>query len=395
MRRDAAQSCHLRPAAERAGSLTPEATPHEAAAGVARTPRFRRGEWRALAANQLERLRDELEAVEAVGPPNGQEPELFEARKRIVQKHLGRAEEAMAPVGLVSLLRNWYSGAAIETVWASLHRASETLLLIQPAPSLASELADIGVAFETSLGSEDPRRTDLAKPLAEARKILFEEQRPDKVTDTLRSKLVAARRAANIASDTAHSAVRKWRNALVVAGFAVSVLALGVAVVHAIVPDFLSLAPGERTNGGRTAEPWEVELVGALGGAVAALLALNRFAGFTDPYGLPTAQALLRIPMAAVTGLVGVLLMQTAALDILEPQTGSSVLAYAFVFGYAQEPLLRLIDRQAGDVLDPARDKNEPASRPRQVRERPTHTGERIDRATPGGGHGSGETPES
>lgn len=111
---------------------------------------------------------------------------------------------------------------------------------------------------------------------------------------------------------------------------------------------------------GDAAEPWQVELIGSLGGALAAVLALNRFSGFTDPASLPVTQALLRIPTAAVTGLVGVVLMQSSVLDALMPQSGTKVLAYAFLFGYAQEPLLRMIDRQAGKVMDPARAKDEP-----------------------------------
>jgi hypothetical protein len=141
----------------------------------------------------------------------------------------------------------------------------------------------------------------------------------------------------------------------------VTLLALVVAGLHALVPNFLSLAPVGVPGHSGAVEPWAVELVGAVGGAIAALLALNRFSGFTDPFGLPTVQALVRIPTAAVTSLFGVVLMQTSALDALKPQQGTKVLAYAFLFGYAQEPFLRMLDRQAGKVLNPARDKSEPA----------------------------------
>jgi hypothetical protein len=144
-----------------------------------------------------------------------------------------------------------------------------------------------------------------------------------------------------------------------------AVLSAVVAIVHAFVPAFLSLTPTTTPTGtvkqvGDAVEPWQVELIGSLGGALAAVLALNRFSGFTDPSGLPVTQALLRIPTAAVTGLVGVVMMQTSTLDVLKAQNGTTVLAYAFLFGYAQEPLLRMIDRQAGRVLDPARAKDEP-----------------------------------
>jgi hypothetical protein len=173
--------------------------------------------------------------------------------------------------------------------------------------------------------------------------------------------LVAILHAANVASDTAHAAVRKWRNVLLLAGAAVGALSIALAVVHAIAPSFLSLLPASGpAMQGDAVEPWEVELVGTVGGGIAAVLALTRFSGFTDPSGLPTIQALVRIPMSAMTSLFGVVFMQTSTLDALKPQTHpTTILAFSFLFGYAQEPLLRAIDRQAGKVLDPARTKDE------------------------------------
>ncbi len=103
--------------------------------------------------------------------------------------------------------------------------------------------------------------------------------------------------------------------------------------------------------------------MGAFGGAIAAVVAINRFSGFTDPYGLPLYQALVRIPMASATALFGVVLMQSGVLDALKPQSGTKILAYAVLFGYAQEPFLRMVDRQAGKVLDPARGKDDPSKK--------------------------------
>jgi hypothetical protein len=201
----------------------------------------------------------------------------------------------------------------------------------------------------------------LAHFLSEVSDVLVMNQPQEQLTATLRGKLKAVRSAANIASDTAHETVRSWRNLLFVGGSVLGVLAAVVTAVHVAVPSFFSLVPSGVTQKGDAIEPWQVVLVGSLGGALAAVLALIRFSGYTDPAGLPVVQALLRIPTAAVTSLIGVLLMQTATLDVLKPQNGATVLAYAFFFGYAQEALLRGIDRRAGMVLDPARSKDEPA----------------------------------
>ena len=316
-----------------------------------------RGAWQANLANQVQRLSDELETLPR---PAEDGRALFESYRRVVERHLDRAGKVLEPVGRLQLLFDWYSGAAIETASASLHRASETLLMIQSPAALASELPDVAAAFESNLPPDDPRRMDLKPALDEAAQVLLDEHGPRDVTDVLRARLRAARRAANAVTAMAQSSVRRWRNALVWAGAWVAFLAIAVAVVDGLVSDFLSLAPNGMGNDGAV-DPWSVELVGAVGGALAALLALTRFSGFTDPFGLPTTQALLRIPTAAATSLVGVVLMQTAALDALRPQEGTKVLAFAFLFGFAQEPLLRMIDRQAGKVLNPARDKSEPA----------------------------------
>jgi hypothetical protein len=321
--------------------------------------RRRRGSWRVIAENELHRLEDSLAAVEELSAKDESATRWIEATSR----YLERARQALAPTRRLGRFRDWYSGAAVETTWTSLHRAGESLLWIEPAVELIVEFPNLEATFESNIKENDPRRVKLAPALAEAQRILLTEQRPEKVTDALRAKLVAILYAAHVASDTAHETVRRWRNVLFLTGLAVAILAIVVAAIHAIAPSFLSLVPTDGVTQKHDAtEVWEVEVVAAIGGAITAVLALNRFSGFTDPFGLPTIQALVRIPMAAVIGLFGILLMQTSTLGALKPQDGTAILAYAFLFGYAQEPLLRAIDRQAGKVLDPARAKDEPTA---------------------------------
>jgi uncharacterized membrane protein YgcG len=325
-----------------------------------------RSAWRVLARSEIDRLADELKLV---GPPPQVEqvttqtdPEAYvDDVRAIVQQHLDRAEASLVRVGPFRAIRSWYSGAALEEAWLNIHRAGEALLMIQSPGSLIGEFVQIDAAFRATIQPSDPRYANLAHLLTEINTVLVTNQRPDELSAILRSKLKAVRSVANVASDTAHETVRRWRNLLLVGGCVLGVLAVAVTVVHAIAPAFFSLVPIGIRQTSDAIEPWEVALIGSMGGALAAVLALNGFSGFTDPAGLPVVQALLRIPTAAVTSLIGVLLMQTATLDVLKPQNGATVLAYAFFFGYAQEPLLRAIDRRAGLVLDPARSKDEPA----------------------------------
>jgi hypothetical protein len=257
-------------------------------------------------------------------------------------------------------VRNWYSGARLETAWGALHDAGEALLNLQPTEEVRAQIPDLRAALEAALSPGDPRLAAYEERLREI------EASEGPLTATQLAHARTARRVANAASDSAHAVVRRWRNLLLAVGCLVGLLTVALAVVQAFVPEFLQLKPPgceDRPQGcGDTVKVWQVEAVGAFGGAMAAVLALNRFSGFTDPHGLPLYQALLRVPMAAATSLLGAFLMQSGVLGALNPQSGNELLAYALLFGYAQEPLLRLVDRQAGEVLGPARGKNDPVT---------------------------------
>jgi hypothetical protein len=338
-----------------------------------------------VARSEIGRIEDELQLA---APPPELNKLVSEADPRLylktvaetVREHLSNARQALESTALLRLLFDWYSGAAVEQTWLNIHRAAEALLMIQSSATVTSAFVEIDAAFRATIKPDDARFKELNYALSEIEEVLLKKQRPAELGAVLRAKLLAVLHSVNAASDTAHETVRQWRNLLLIGGFALATLSGALAIMHAFVPTFLSLTPTTNPTAtvkqvGDAIEPWQVELIGSVGGALAAVLALNRFSGFTDPAGLPVTQALLRIPTAAVTGLVGVVLMQTSTLGLLKAQNGTTVLAYAFLFGYAQEPLLRMIDRQAGKVLDPARAKDEPVKPipPAPSPARPTH----------------------
>ncbi|HEX8075868.1 MAG TPA: hypothetical protein VF545_12915 [Thermoleophilaceae bacterium] len=320
--------------------------------------------WQTWVMNEADRLEDELRLLPPE-PPTGVAARQYSAVREAAAAKIAQARESAAPVSM-DWLRDRYSGARIEMSWASLHRAEEELLGVQPSVTLLAQIPDLLAGVRANLTPDDPR----FDPFTDQLRAIEDDCRPAprELTPLERAQLRAVRRATNVASDQAHGVVRKWRNVLLAVGSFVSLTVAAVAIVHAAVPSFLPLT----NDAGSGAEVWAVETVGAFGGSVAAVLAVNRFSGFADPYGLPFYQALLRIPMAAATALLGAILMQSNVLGALDAQDGKRLLAYSVLFGYAQEPLLRLIDRQAGKVLDPARSKDDP-SRPAQ------HTRSRHD----------------
>jgi hypothetical protein len=149
-----------------------------------------------------------------------------------------------------------------------------------------------------------------------------------------------------------------YRNLLLMLGVGLAIVLGALAVFHALVPSFLSFAESPADD---APEVWSIEVAGFFGGSIAAVLALSRLEGVTGPYSLSGYQALLRVPMSGAVALFGMLLLQSNALGALKPVHGLEVYAYAIFFGYAQEPLLRMIDKRAESVLESARTKDDPA----------------------------------
>ena len=102
-----------------------------------------------------------------------------------------------------------------------------------------------------------------------------------------------------------------------------------------------------------------VELVGLTAAAIAAAGAIRKLRGSSEKYGLLAALAALKLPTGAVTALLGLLLMRGQFVPGLSAlDTSAQILAWALVFGYAQQLFTRLVDQQGQTVLDSVRGAN-------------------------------------
>jgi hypothetical protein len=119
-----------------------------------------------------------------------------------------------------------------------------------------------------------------------------------------------------------------------------------------------------------TAKPLDlvvVELVGLTAAAVAAAAAIRGIKGSSERYGLPVALAALKLPTGAITAFLGLLLMRGQFVPGLTAlDTSAQILAWALVFGYAQQLFTRLVDQQGQTVLNDVRgaDRPQPSSTP-------------------------------
>jgi hypothetical protein len=95
-----------------------------------------------------------------------------------------------------------------------------------------------------------------------------------------------------------------------------------------------------------------IELWGAFGGAIGALVAVRRLRGHSAPLSMGVAQIAIKLPAGALVALFIVLVLQAGIVNDLDVVKSASQLAgYAAIFGFAEEAATRWADRKAAELL--------------------------------------------
>ncbi|MEA2311811.1 MAG: hypothetical protein QOE28_1779 [Solirubrobacteraceae bacterium] len=285
-----------------------------------------------------------------------------------IQGHLDTARDAArrpADMPLRSRVRASIAGSDLARVATNLDAAEADLLRLAPPSYVKGQTPSLLAHVRQHLPAHDPRRQALEE-IARGRSELDASQH---------DVLVAVTRAASSEARREVARVRSFRNVLLVTALVLLLLVGGLAVVGIAAPDAIplcftpgtsvvcpthqaALGPGESAAAAaqRIASPWDlplIELVGLMAAAVAGAVALRNVRGTSTPYSLPVALAVLKLPTGALTAVLGLLLMRgefipgLSALDF-----PAQIVAWAVVFGYAQQLLTRLVDQQAHTVLD-------------------------------------------
>lgn len=327
--------------------------------------------WKTIVRARIARIEDELRLSETLGVSTP----VADVARAAVKAELARARDALGPGGEGGRrLWLWWTGSDQEQAWLAVHAAEVQLTLAQRDEALRAELPVLEAKVRSRLKSRDALVTAWIELLAKARKS------SDPVD---RFAIRQMKETLYEVSDGGHVRTRSFRNILVVV---IAILALAVGVLA--IPQVSDWIPLETTASsesdtdpaGEAAEPnaegspeiqpadpdgtdstqeadssldsvWQVELLGALGGLLAALSAVQRLRGFRNPYNLPLVQAVLKIPAGALTALTGLVLMQSGII-FLEPQEGAALGAYAIFFGAAQDVITRLVDRKAREITE-------------------------------------------
>jgi hypothetical protein len=232
-----------------------------------------------------------------------------------------------------------------------------------------------------------------------------------RIVEAERGKIVTTVRAASSAGLREQIRLRSFRNVVIVTAGLMTVLAIGVALTgffwrtlvplcfapeeaglttvvcpteqsKPFIPEGQPIPEGQQQQGDggqqqgdlevediddvieRTAKPADlmvVELVGLTAAAIAATAAIRRIKGSSERYGLPVALAVLKLPTGAITAFLGLLLMRGQFVPGLTAlDTSAQILAWALVFGYAQQLFTRFVDQQGQTVLDNIRSADQP-----------------------------------
>jgi hypothetical protein len=332
-----------------------------------------------------------------------------------IQRHLEAAREAarvekLNPRRRFRVFRN---GPLIERATSNLDAAEAHLLNLVPPEYILGQMPCLLRHVRCHLPSTDPRRQEF-EVIAERLGIKdpYRPQPPNGMPSSTeeklatvqeeRRKIVTIVRGASSAALREHVRLRSFRNVVVVTATFMTLLAIAVAAMGFLQPasiplcfapeeagvatvvcptnqsgPFVPLGEGPQPSARErdideviqeTARPQDiivVELVGLTAAAIATAATIRSIRGSSERYGLPVSLAALKLPTGAITALLGLLLMRGQFVPGLSAlDTSAQILAWALVFGYAQQAFTRLVDQQGQTVLDSVRGADRPQPDP-------------------------------
>jgi hypothetical protein len=345
--------------------------------------------WRVNILAAADALCYELDALPAATEPA--EQKLRESVGEAVKHHLCVARKAAWPYDEKRLtvgeqFVDWWTGAPCEAAYVNVHEAEIALAQLLPDDQIQARIPEALARLQT-MDVTDPRRQAAETRLASN---LTESQR--------RAEFQSATRMGMELKDLQHDRLRAFRNVVLTTATGLAFLVATVCLVGAWRPDALPLCfgpaptttpggvpppvqgpsgvacpsedapPSPGTHARRLPAPGDVTLVallGMLGGGLSTAVALRGLQGTSTPYDVPVALALLKLPSGALSALVGLLFIRgefVPGLSQLDNQP--QILAYAFLFGIAQQLVTGTVDQKAQEILNKVPSKEPVSTKP-------------------------------
>ena len=318
-------------------------TPNEA---NGRKPRKRI--WVQHVAVETDKLQMRVEAARARG-------DLTESQEVVAEGVSGAVRKARLAAfrddPIPGKFGNWWRGTLVEAAYRQMHTARAQMIDLYTENELIAEIPLVVARANATMHRDDPRRltvTELMLDTPEIRRARMRRLVGDSYEQL----------------DLEHAQLRSFRNILLSAAAFLTLVTLGTMVFVWFNPTLIPLCfegtihacPTTEWVGKPIPSPPDIVVVavlGALGGALAATLSIRNLKGTSTPYDVPVALAALKVPLGALTAILGLVAIQgqfIPGLSQLDSQ--GMILAYALVFGFSQQALSRLLDKQAQNLLE-------------------------------------------
>ena len=304
-----------------------------------------RNSWREEVLREADRVRIDLDRSEFGS-------DAPERRYILANLEIARDAATRSHRGIMRV-RSWWTGVDTESAWRAIHGAKQVLFDGMKDPDVRAQYPVLRSKVQQYLEAKDPERSAYEGWLKQG----------DDVKEPFdRARLRTVRTAVDGTSDAHYDKIHRFRNTLYLVFLGVIILDI-VLIFDPPTDTWLPICAPAATAGEDPSCPlvWHIELVGLIGGVLAAAAALLKIPVSHEPYNLKRAQTLVKLPLSALTALVGVMLVQSDVLDVFEPQPTPTILMYAVIFGYSQELVTRLIDRKAESLVTPDEGPSVPA----------------------------------
>ncbi|MFG3507046.1 hypothetical protein ACGF5F_16195 [Streptomyces sp. NPDC047821] len=319
--------------------------------------------WTQRAAAHIAVLQAQLDRIEQMERLSAHDRQLVLKAHRLLDAARDAADEPRRDWRRPSCL-----SSARDRCLTSIHETELLILQLCPADELTWWGPTVLARASQHLNRDDPRLRILEEYLR---------QNAYQLEDDYRDLAVAVLHAANHAEEWEIARVRGFRNALFASFLIMSAIVMLFILSGYLDPqalaDKLCFDPPPGTDGtsvkvcpmgggeGAAAVPQggDVLLVASLGAGAAALtgaVALHGMRGTALPFLVPMSLLLLRVPIGALSALLGVVLIHgdfIPGLTALDRR--GQIAAWAIAFGIGQETLTRMLDKRGNALIENVR----------------------------------------
>lgn len=314
--------------------------------------------WRADAVVRGRRLRFLMDVAVAAEPGNAERL----CASTTLNCYLAAVRDAVANEKPIRRVRSALFGSRIDAAEINLNAGEALVARYTGDEEIKAHLPRLLSQVERCFPPHDPRRVEAVRGLVPLH------TPPASAIGAGRRRLyMQTLRSVNEVAQQQLTRVRSFRNKVGLWTFILLVIAVVLGLIGAKWPSAVQTcfhpqpAPGQlpevpcpagqgRPTGGDISL---VLVLGVLGAALSVAVGLRSARQTSSPYGVAGVLLLMKLPCGALTALAGLLLIRGGFVPGFSAiDTQEQIIAYAVLFGFAQQLITRLVDDKGREVLD-------------------------------------------